>query len=97
MRHVHGEATKCVVFIERAWKEQAMETRPGIPWNGANGLVFDRPRSKQDLVHREGSRVPQNGGNRPPTVEMGVLLNGRGVAYHKTDETDHLQSKRGSC
>ena len=65
-----------------------METRPGVPQNGGNGLVFDRPRSKQDLIHREGSGVPQNGGNGPPTVETGVLLIGRGVAYRKTEETD---------
>ena len=77
--------------------EQAMETRPGVPQNGGNGLVFDRPRSKRDPVHREGSGVPQNGGNGPPTVETGVLLIGRGVAYRKTDETDLLRSKRGSC
>ena len=78
--------TECVVmFIGRAWTEQAMETRPGVPQNGGNGLVFDRPRLKRDPVHREGSGVPQNG---PPTVETGVLLIGRGVAYRKTDETD---------
>src|SRR3954468_22943247 len=88
MRRVHGEATKCVVFIGRAWPEQAMETRPGVPQNGGNGLVFDRPRSKRDPVHREGSSVLQNGGNIPPTVETGVLLIGRGVACRKTDETD---------
>ena len=46
--------------------------------------MFDRPRSKGDPVHREGSGVPQNGGNGPPTVETGVLLIGRGVAYRKT-------------
>ena len=46
--------------------------------------MFDRPRSKRDPVHREGSDVPQNGGNGPPTVEMGVLFIGRGVAYRKT-------------
>ena len=56
--------------------------------------MFDRPRSKQDLVHREGCGVPPNGGNVPPTVETGVLLIGRGVAYRKTDL---LRSKRGSC
>ena len=56
--------TKCVVvFIGRAWMEQAMETRPGIPHNRGNGLVFDQPRSKWDPVHREGSGVSQNGGN----------------------------------
>src|SRR3990170_3981230 len=67
-RHrVHGEptgwvGTECVVvFIGRAWTEQPMETRPG---------------------------VPQNGGNGPPTVERGVLLIWRGVAYRKTEETD---------
>ena len=59
--------------------------------------MFDRPRSKWDPVHREGSSVPQNGRNGPPTVETGVLLIGRGVAYRKTDETDLLRSKRGSC
>ena len=65
-----------------------METRPGVPRNGGNNLVFDRPRWKRDPVHREGSGVSQNGGNRPPTVETGVLLIGMGVAYRKTDETD---------
>ena len=88
MRRVHGEATECVVFIERAWMEQAMETRPGVPHNRGNGLVFDRPCSKWDSVHREGSSVPQNGGNGPPTVETGVLLIGRGVAYRKMEQTD---------
>ena len=88
MRRVHREAMECVMFIGRAWTEQAMETRPGIPQKGGNVLVFDRPRLKRDPVHREGSGVPQNGGNGPPTVETGVLLIGRGVAYRKTDETD---------
>src|SRR3954466_14066861 len=39
-------------------------------------------------IDREGCGVPQNGGNRPPTVETGVLLIGRGVAYRKTNKTD---------
>src|SRR4051812_9441202 len=85
-----------VVFIVRAWTEEAMETRPGVPQNGGNGLVFDRPRSKRDPVHQEGSGVPQNGGNGPPTVEMGGLVIGRGVAFRKTEEMDLLRSKRGS-
>ena len=47
--------TECViVFIERAWTEQPMETRPGVPQNGGNDLVFDRPWSKRDRVHWEG-------------------------------------------
>ena len=46
-RRVHGEptgwvGTKCVVvFIGRAWTEQPMETRLGVPQNRGNGLVFD--------------------------------------------------------
>ena len=40
-----------------------METRPGVPQNRGNGLVFDRTRSKRDPLDREGSGVPQNGGN----------------------------------
>ena len=77
-----------VVFIGRAWTEQAMDTRPGVPQNGGNGLVFDQPHSKRDPVHREGSGVPQNGENGPPMAETGVLLIGRGVAYRKTEEAD---------
>ena len=82
--------------------EQAMETRPGVPQNGGNGLVFDRPRLEWDPVHREGSGISKNGRNGPPTVETGVLLIGRGVAYHKTDlcwsatvETGVLLIRRG--
>ena len=100
-RRVHGEptgwvGTECVVvFIERAWMEQPMEMRPGVLQNGGNGIVFDRPRSKQDHVHRERSGIPQNGGNGPPTVEMGVLLIGWGVAYHKTEERTSYSRNRG--
>ena len=65
-----------------------METRPGIPHNGGNGLVFDRPRSKRDPVPREGSGILKNGGNGPRMVETGVLLIGMGVTYRKTEETD---------
>ena len=69
--------TECVVvFIGRAWTEQAMETRPGVPQNGGNGP----PTFGTGPVDREGSGVPQNGRNGPPTVETGVLFNGRGVA-----------------
>ena len=55
-RHVHGEPTgwvrtECVVvFIERAWTEQPMETRPGYrrteetalcsTGHGQNGILF---------------------------------------------------------
>ena len=55
---------------------------------------MDLLRLERGPIDREGCGVPQNGGNGPPTVETGVLLIGRGVAYRKTDL---LRSKRGSC
>ena len=85
MRRVHREATERVGANRlgrngmhgRAHREglmeQAMETRPGVPQNGGNNLVFDRSRS-----------------------EWGLLIR-RGVTYRKTEETDLLRSKRGSC
>ena len=62
-----------------AWTEQPMETRPGVSQNGGNGLVFDRPHSKRDPVHREGCGIPQNGTprdtvrlhHRPPPASTG--------------------------
>ena len=98
MRHVHGEATECVMFIGRqrnTWEPTGLDgTADGneawrtVEWRkqtsyGRNGGPVDR----------EGCGVPQNGGNGPPTVETGVLLIGRGVAYRKTDKTDLLRSK----
>ena len=93
-RRVHGEATECVVFMGRqrnascswggVWRTAKWRKRPSYGRNGGP-------------VDREECGVPQNGGNGPPTVETGVLLIGRGVAYRKTDETDLLRSKRGSC
>ena len=100
MRHVHREATMRPIHREPTGFDEIAETRPGVPQNGGNGLVFDRPRSKRDPVDREGSGVPQNGGNGPPTVKTGVLLIGRGVAYRKTEETDLCWSatvETGSC
>ena len=87
-RRVHGEATECVVFMGRQ--------RNASCSSGGNGTRGSQPAwTEQAMETRPG--VPQNGGNRPPTVETGVLLIGRGVAYHKTEETDLLRSKRGSC
>ena len=39
--------------------------------------------SERGPVDWEGCGVPQNGRNRPPTVETGVLMIERGVAYRK--------------
>ena len=81
-----------------------METRPGVPKNGGNGLVFDRPWSKWDLVHQEGSGITQNGGS-------GLLLDllqlkrglvdreGCGIPQNGGNRLlfNLLRSKRGSC
>ena len=75
MRCVHREATERVGAnrlgrngmrgrVHREGLDGTRDgTRPGVPQNRGNGLVFDRPWSKQDPVHGEGSGVPQNGGN----------------------------------
>ena len=124
MHRVHGEATECVVFIgrqrgwvgtecvvvfiRRAWTEHAMETRPGVPHSGGNGLVFDRPRLKRDPVHREGSGILQNGGNGLVLERYGrnggpVDREGCGVPQNGTPrDTVHLHRRpppasTGSC
>ena len=57
-------------------------------WVGTECMVMfiGRAWTEQEIETRP--VVPQNGGNGPPTVETGVLLIGRGLAYHKTDETN---------
>ena len=82
MRRVHREATE----------------RIGANRLGRNGM--------RGHVHREGLDGTSDGNEawctaqwRKQTsyVRNGVLLIGRGVAYHKTEETDLLRSKWGSC
>src|SRR3954462_5002679 len=82
MRHVHREATERV---------------------GANRLGRNEMCGR---VHREGLDVTGDGNEAWHTAQWrkwtsyvlnGVLLIGRGVAYRKTEETDLLQSKWGSC
>ena len=92
MRHVHREATERVganrLGRNRRWNEAWCTAQRGKRTSYCrNGGPVDR----------EGCGVQQNGGNGPPTVETGVLLIGRGVAYRKTEEMDLLRSKRGSC
>ena len=82
MRRVHREATE----------------RVGANRLGRNGM--------RGRVHREGLDGTGDGNEawrtakrrkRTSYVRNGVLLIGRGVAYRKTEETDLLRSKRGSC
>ena len=55
--------TECVVvFIGRAWTEQAMETRPGVPQNG----------TPRDTVHLHRRPPPASTGyRRPPPASTG--------------------------
>ena len=92
MRRVHGEATECVVFIGRqlnAWEPTG--------WVGTECVVVFIGWAWMEEAMETRPGVPHNGGNGPPTIETRVLLIGRGVAYHKTVETDLLRSKQGSC
>ena len=82
MRRVHREATKHV---------------------GANRLGRNGMRGRVD---REGLDGTGDGNEAWHTAERrkwtsyvrnGVLLIGRGVAYHKMEETDLLRLKRGCC
>ena len=82
MRRVHWEATK----------------RVGANRLGQNGM--------RGHVHREGLDGTGDGNKawctaewrkRTSYIRNGVLLIERGLAYRKTEETDLLRSKRGSC
>ena len=110
-RRVHGEAMECVVFMGRqrnascSWGGNGMRRvhREATERVGANRLGRNGMRGR---VHREGLDGTGDGNEawrtaqrrkRTSYVRNGVLLIGRGVAYRKTEETDLLQSKRGSC
>ena len=86
MRRVHGDTTSLYGTTDEneAWRTAERRKRTSYGRNGGP-------------VDREECGVPQNGGNGAPTVETGVLLIGRGVAYRKTDETNLLRSKREFC
>ena len=102
---VHGEATKCVVFIGRqrnAWEPTGLDgTADGNEaWRIAERRKWPcvRPATFKTGSHSSGG-VWHTAKRRKWTsyVRNGVLLIGRGVVYRKTEETDLLWSKRGSC
>ena len=111
MRCVHREGLDGTGDGNEAWRTAERWKRPSVrPATfetgscSSGGVWRTAKRTKRTSygqnggpVDWEGCGVPQNGGNGPPTVETVVLLIGRGVAYRKTDETDLLRSKRGSC
>ena len=110
-RRVHGEAPECVVFMGRqrnascSWGGNEMwhvhreaTERVGANRLGRNGMC--------GRVHQEGLDGTRDGNEAWRTAKRrkrtsygrnGVLLIGSGVEYRKTEETDLLRSKRGSC
>ena len=82
MRHVHREATE----------------RVGANRLGRNGMRGHVHREDLDKTG-DGNKAWRTAQRRKQTsyVRNGVLLIGRGLAYRKTEETDLLRSKRGSC
>src|SRR4051812_26971544 len=97
MRLVHGEATEHV-GANRLGRNgmRGRVHREGLDGTGDGNEAWRTAERRKRTsygrnggpVDRERCGVPQNGGNGPPTVETGVLLIGRGVAYRKTEETD---------
>ena len=59
-------------------------------WSCSSGGLGRNRRWKRGLVYRTMEE-------RTSYVRNGVLLIGRGLAYRKTEETDLLRSKQGSC
>ena len=82
MRRVHREAT------ERVGANRLRQNRMcgRVHWEGLDGTVDGN----------EAWRTAQRR-KRISYVQNGVLLIRRGVVYRKTEETDLLRSKRGSC
>ena len=95
MRRLHVEATECVVFIGRqrnAWEPTG--------WVRTKCVVVFIGRAWTERAMETRPGVPHNGGNvlgSTGHIRNGVLLTERGLAYHKTEETDLLRPKPGSC
>ena len=91
MHCVHGEATECVMFIGRqrnAWEPTG--------WVGTECVRVHREGLDRTGDGNEAWRIAQRR-KQTSYIRNGVLLIGRGLAYRKTEETDLLRSKRGSC
>ena len=91
MQRVHQEATRLGQNKMRGrvyWEGLDGRCNGNEAWRTAQRRKQTSYGRNRGHVDREGCGVPQNGGNGPPTVETGVLLIGRGVAYRKTEETD---------
>src|SRR3954462_3446677 len=111
MRRVHREGLDGTGDGNEAWRTAERRKRPCVrpatfeTGSRSSGGVWRTTKRRKRTsygrnrgpVDREVCGVSQNGRNGPPTVETGVLLIGRGVAYRKTEDPDLLRSKRGSC
>ena len=95
MRRVHREATERVGANRLGRNGMCGRVhREGLDGTGDGNEAWRTAQWRKRHVDREGPGVPQNGRNGPPTVETGVLLIGRGVAYRKTEENDLCWSAR---
>ena len=90
MRRVHREGLDGTGDRNEAWRTAQRRKRPCV-----RPAMFETGSCSSGGVWRTAKRR-----NGPPTVETGVLLIGRGVAYRKTTKrtcVGALQTKRGSC
>ena len=97
-RHVHREGLDGTTDVNEAWRTAQLRKRPFVRpatfkmgscssrgvWRTAKRRKRTSYGRNRGHVDREGCGVPQNRRNGPPTVEMGVMFIGRGVAYRKT-------------
>ena len=92
LRHVHREATECIMFIgsQPAWMEhpkrglayrRTEETALCSTAYGRNGILF----TDRGLAYR---KTEETDFSSTSYGRNGVLLIGRGVAYRKTEEID---------
>ena len=99
----------CRVHREPTGFDETAETRPGVPQNGGNGLVFDRLWSKRDPIHREGCGVGHGGidkvgsswtlrGWSPPWTRASVTLRGlKSPSTWMYDSTTYRNHAKNIC
>ena len=85
--HVHREGLDGTCDGNKAWRTAERRKRPCV-----RPATFETGSCSSGGVWRTTKQRKRTSYGR-----NGVLLIGRGVAYRKTDETDLLWSKRGSC
>ena len=90
-RRVHGEATECVVFMGRQRNASCSSGGNGTPAGHREPTGLDGTANGHEAWRTAERR------KRTSYIRNRVLLIRRGLVYRKTEETDLLRSKRGSC